>query len=173
MQSDTIGTSKAAVPIPVYRELAAELQAAQAKIIQLQNQNDRLTKQNQILIDALETIVNAHNQSQDRISAQLQAIIQAQTDSREQVRSAQERLQALLQPPQSHEQREVVIDEAEIASHRVEAVETIESSSVLPEITDTAPLNRGWLILLICAIVIISFGAGYLLITANRSTPRR
>ncbi len=147
MQSDTTSTSKAAVPIPVYRELAAELQAAQAKIIQLQNQNDRLVKENKLLTEEFETIFNAYSQSQKTI------------------KESQERLRALFQPSKVNEQEEVVIDESEIARHRVE---TVQSATVPPEMTETAPLNRSWMTVLICVIVIISFGAGYLLIKASQ-----
>ncbi|PLS69652.1 MAG: hypothetical protein CV045_00820 [Cyanobacteria bacterium M5B4] len=166
MQSDTIGTSKAAVPIPVYRELAAELQAAQAKIIQLQSQNDRLAKQNQVLTAEIQTIINAHHQSQAIIREAQElnqaTINQAQEQSYTTINQAQAKIEALFQTPKPKEQEEVVIDESQIA-HR-----TVEPASMPGEMTETAPLNRGWLVLLISVIVIISFGAGYLIIKASQ-----
>lgn len=155
MQSETIGTSKAAVPIPVYRELAAELQAAQAKIIQLQHQNDRLAQENKVLAEELENVFNAHYQSQKTIR-------EAQEQSRSLINASQERVKTLFQPPQTQEQQEVVVDESQINRP------TIESASPSPGLTESAPLNRGWFTLLICVIVIISFGAGYLLIKASQ-----
>jgi predicted nuclease with TOPRIM domain len=155
MQSDTTSTSKAAVPIPVYRELAAELQAAQAKIIQLQNQNDRLVKENKILAEELENLFNAYNQSQETIK-------EAHEQSQSIINTSQERLRTLFQPPKTKEQQEIVVDESQITRP------TIESAAVPPEMTETAPLNRSWMTLLICMIVLISFSAGYFLIKASQ-----
>jgi len=56
---------QASVPVTVYRELAAELQSAQAKLSFFQLQNDQLTKQNQMLLQEFEAIA----QSTDRVQA--------------------------------------------------------------------------------------------------------
>ncbi|MCP2730863.1 hypothetical protein [Limnofasciculus baicalensis] len=53
------------VPISVYRELAAELQAAQAMLDSLNSQNQQLVKQNQQLRQEVEKVLNAtHNLQQ-------------------------------------------------------------------------------------------------------------
>jgi hypothetical protein len=54
---------QASVPVTVYRELAAELQSAQAKLSFFQLQNEQLTKQNQMLLQEFEAIA----QSTDRV----------------------------------------------------------------------------------------------------------
>jgi hypothetical protein len=56
---------QASVPVTVYRELAAELQSAQAKLSFFQLQNDQLTKQNQMLLQEFEAIA----QSTDRVQS--------------------------------------------------------------------------------------------------------
>ncbi len=56
---------QASVPVTVYRELAAELQSAQAKLSFFQLQNDQLTKQNHMLLQEFEAIA----QSTDRVQA--------------------------------------------------------------------------------------------------------
>ncbi|MCS6959023.1 MAG: hypothetical protein RMK91_03135 [Pseudanabaenaceae cyanobacterium SKYGB_i_bin29] len=148
MQSDTVGKSKAGVPIPIYRELAAELQAAQAKIVQLQQQNDRLTRQNQALQEELQAILSAHNQTHMVVLA------------------AQDRLNSLFPPPQTGEEQEIVIDpETEVPPEAVVA-QTVAPTPV--PMTESVPLNRTWLILLVAGILIVSFGAGYFLIKAGQ-----
>lgn len=49
-----------AVPISVYRELAAELQAAQAMMESLNAQNQHLARQNQQLREEIEKVVQSH-----------------------------------------------------------------------------------------------------------------
>ncbi len=56
---------QASVPVTVYRELAAELQSAQAKLSFFQLQNEQLTRQNQMLLQEFEAIA----QSTDRVKA--------------------------------------------------------------------------------------------------------
>ena len=56
---------QASVPVTVYRELAAELQSAQAKLSFFQLQNEQLTKQNHMLLQEFEAIA----QSTDRVQA--------------------------------------------------------------------------------------------------------
>ncbi|PZU98296.1 MAG: hypothetical protein DCE90_04030 [Pseudanabaena sp.] len=56
---------QASVPVTVYRELAAELQSAQAKLSFFQLQNEQLTRQNQMLLQEFEAIA----QSTDRVQA--------------------------------------------------------------------------------------------------------
>ncbi len=58
---------QSSVPVTVYRELAAELQSAQAKLSFFQMQNAQLTKQNQMLLQEFEAIA----QSTDRIQSVL------------------------------------------------------------------------------------------------------
>ena len=56
---------QASVPVTVYRELASELQSAQAKLSFFQLQNEQLTKQNQMLLQEFEAIA----QATDRVQA--------------------------------------------------------------------------------------------------------
>ena len=56
---------QASVPVTVYRELAAELQSAQAKLSFFHLQNEQLTKQNHMLLQEFEIIA----QSTDRVQA--------------------------------------------------------------------------------------------------------
>ncbi|PZO37406.1 MAG: hypothetical protein DCF19_18920 [Pseudanabaena frigida] len=56
---------QASVPVTVYRELAAELQSAQAKLSFFQLQNEQLARQNQMLLQEFEAIA----QSTDRVQA--------------------------------------------------------------------------------------------------------
>ncbi len=150
MQSDTIGKSKAGVPIPIYRELAAELQAAQAKIVQLQQQNDRLTRHNQALQEELQAILTAHSHTHSAILA------------------AQERLTSLFPPPQTKEEQEIVIDTPEDIRPAAVVTQTVAPSAPQVTLTESVPLNRSWLLLLVTVIVLVSFGAGYFLIRAGQ-----
>jgi len=59
------GYQASSVPVTVYRELAAELQLAQAKLSFFQLQNDQLTKQNQMLLQEFEAIA----QSTERVQS--------------------------------------------------------------------------------------------------------
>jgi uncharacterized protein YhaN len=61
----TPASYQASVPVTVYKELAAELQSAQAKLSFFQLQNEQLTRQNQMLLQEFEAIA----QSTDRIQA--------------------------------------------------------------------------------------------------------
>ena len=56
---------QASVPVTVYRELAAELQSAQAKLSFFHLQNEQLTRQNHMLLQEFEIIA----QSTDRVQA--------------------------------------------------------------------------------------------------------
>ena len=56
---------QSSVPVTVYRELATELQSAQAKLSFFQLQNEQLTKQNQMLLQEFEAIAK----STDRVQA--------------------------------------------------------------------------------------------------------
>ncbi|MGE5660450.1 MAG: hypothetical protein ACM37W_28000 [Actinomycetota bacterium] len=57
------------VPISVYREVAAELQAAQAMLASLKAHNQQLTQQNQQLRQEIETVINAAQQLQQAVNA--------------------------------------------------------------------------------------------------------
>ena len=54
---------QASVPVTVYRELAAELQSAQAKLSFFQLQNEQLTRQNQMLLQEFEAIAQSTDRS--------------------------------------------------------------------------------------------------------------
>ncbi len=59
----------ASVPISVYRELAAELQAAQTTIDSLRSQNQQLVKQNQQLQQQVEKVVHSAQHLQQIVSS--------------------------------------------------------------------------------------------------------
>jgi hypothetical protein len=59
---------QASVPISVYRELAAELQSVQAKLSFFQLQNDRLAKQNQLLLKEFEAIAESTQKVQSIVA---------------------------------------------------------------------------------------------------------
>lgn len=57
------------VPISVYRELAAELQAAQAMLDSLNAQNQQLTKQNQQLRQEFDRVIHSAMQAQQVVAS--------------------------------------------------------------------------------------------------------
>lgn len=67
--SQTNNAHRPSVPISVYRELAAELQAAQAMLESLNAQNQQLTRQNLQLRQEIEKVVQSHLHLQQFVSS--------------------------------------------------------------------------------------------------------
>ncbi|NET06560.1 MAG: hypothetical protein F6K16_18030 [Symploca sp. SIO2B6] len=70
MKPSTVASSyRPSVPISVYRELAAELQTARARLESLNNQNQQLVKQNQLLHQEVEKVVKSAQHLQQVVAS--------------------------------------------------------------------------------------------------------
>ncbi|MGD1713825.1 hypothetical protein [Dapis sp. BLCC M172] len=163
------------VPISLYREATAELQAAQIKLESLKVHNEQLMQQNQKLRIEIEKVINSAMQLQEALNA-AQSVTQV----------AQPQI-----PSFPDSQSTNTISSNYLSSNfKVDAPEISSSSPSLP-FTDPKPtdpdfpehlfteesdksrysrfssstqvsnLNRIWLVVAVCLIVITAFGAGY------------
>ncbi|OZH56046.1 hypothetical protein AFK68_00745 [Hydrocoleum sp. CS-953] len=163
------------VPISLYREATAELQAAQIKLESLKVHNEQLIQQNQKLRIEIEKVINSAMQLQEALNA-AQSLTQV----------AQPQI-----PSFPDSQSTNTISSNYLSSNfKVDAPEISSSSPSLP-FTDPKPtdpdfpehlfteesdksrysrfssstqvsnLNGIWLVVAVCLIVITAFGAGY------------
>ena len=156
------------VPISVYRELAAELQAAQAMLDSLNGQNQQLVKQNQKLRQEVEKVLQSTQHLQQVVDS-LTPVTSAHTPQRHSIpseprptpsipKSAPSRLKVDVPPPHPHldastsPYRESVVIEEESRSRRTSASEGYREVN-------------GWvLIVAIMLIVLTAFGTGFLIV---------
>jgi hypothetical protein len=155
------------VPISVYRELAAELQATRAMLDSLNSQNQNLVKQNQQLRTEAEKVVQAAMQLQKAagttqpISRNLTAEVAIRPDivvetdylTPEPVRAVPRRFVSKPEPVEPSVNPERLYTHQEEPRSRRSA--PTESSSELGGV---------WLAFVIVLIVISAFGAGFLIV---------
>jgi hypothetical protein len=139
------------VPMKVYRELAAELQNTRATLDSVHQQNQHLMQQNLQLRQEIERVI--------KVALDLQQVL-----------GLADAADAGLAPDQSQ------VDAAQLA-HQIRSSRSSEmhlseigSNTILPEkrsahkALTTKPLNGLWLTLLIAAIIITAFGAGFFIV---------
>lgn len=186
-----------AVPLSVYRELAAELQATQTMLDSLNAQNRQLRKSNQHMQLELDQIIEsaqkmqqisapAHQATQQQVAQELQAQPRAQKKNRV-ARSQSPRSQAQqgrpLQPFQPAPQTQPVPFRASPVgpppSDREVAVQSLnrmlsdrDAPRSRPKLSsDRRDLSTWWLMLIVLFIVITAFGTGFLLVRPFLSSP--
>ncbi len=153
------------VPISVYRELAAELQSAQAMVDSLSTQNQQLLKQNQQLRQEVEKVLQAAQHLEEVVAA-FTPLTGVESRRRPSVRQPEPRPAANVPvvefppPPQQKSEpasapyRETLVIEQEDTRSR----RTSSSSEGLSDV-------NGWfLIVAIVLIVLTAFGTGFLIV---------
>ena len=168
------------VPISVYREATAELEATQLKLESLKVHNEQLTQQNQKLRIEIEKVVNSAIQLQEALNTAQSAahqVVPPQTPSF----------------PNSQSNFNTVSSNYLSSSFKVDSPEILSSSPSLPftepqpkepdfpehlfteepdenrysklsNSTQLSNLNGIWLVVAVFLIVVAAFGAGYLVV---------
>lgn len=163
------------VPISVYRELANELQAAQAMLNSLKVQNQQLTEQNQQLRQEFENVVQQAMHLQQAIASfqQLEEHTVPKTDSQAQVLiSPHTNIAETLES--SHLEVVSLSDRSESFTPEVSENLTREESRDRPAAKPErkSKTKSLWLGITILAIMLAAFSAGYWVIRPILSNPR-
>ena len=151
------------VPISVYRELAAELQATRAMLDAVHSKNQQLTFQNQQLRQEVDRLVHS--------ALTLQQLVEPMQPSRQPVQADQASAM-----PRSRKQDSPTIEEAETASTLAAQLRTPDplADALFTEEPDRPqqldrsekPREMGglWLTLTVLIIIVTAFGAGFLVV---------
>ena len=172
----------ASVPLSVYRELAAELQATQLAIHQLNQQNEHLAQENNVLRQEIAKTVNAvlHLQNAVNYKANV-AYNSSPSPSFNQTPVETNQKQYAPQKPKPQHQRQ------QVAPKRVK--HHSRKSPVMPQVTEyieplpepifieeeqatyyyddesqMSQVSGWWLIFAIVFIIVMGFGAGYVVV---------
>jgi FtsZ-binding cell division protein ZapB len=170
------------VPISLYREVTAELQAAQAMVDSLKTHNQQLVQQNQQLRREVETVVQVSQQLQQVVNS-VQSVTQTGMPQMPSVKfnfsvqppppppATSQANSAVPQPPQTvafpfplpePEPTPASIPQPLPEKLFTEVPET--PYRVRPQLKKTSDLSGLWLAIAIFLIVIAAFGAGYLVV---------
>ena len=168
------------VPISVYRELAAELQAAQAMLDSLNSQNQQLVKQNQQLRQEVEKVLHAtHNLQQvvtsfAPVSGYPQGVpLQNEGSFRQPVIQSPSRQAAAPPPPRSSGNVPAMefppprqkSEPAPYPYRESMVIEQDDTRSRRTPSSESSPQISGWLLILaIVAIVLTAFGTGFVIV---------
>ena len=159
------------VPISVYRELAAELQAAQAMLDSLNAQNQQLVKQNQQLRQEVEKVLQSAQHLQDVVGSFVPlGGTGTETPRRKPIIQPEPRSAASTSPPRSS--ANVPVTEFSPPHPKSEPVSSPYRETLVIEQDDTryrrsssqdgvSEVNGWFLILAIVLIVLTAFGAGF------------
>ncbi|MGD1699671.1 hypothetical protein [Dapis sp. BLCC M229] len=164
------------VPISLYREATAELQAAQIKLESLKVHNEQLMQQNQKLRIEIEKVINSAVQLQEALNAAQSVTKVAQP----QIPSFPHSQSSVNTVSSNYLSSGFTVDSPEISSSSPslpftdpkptepdfpEHLFTEESDksrySRFSSATQVSNLNGIWLVVAVCLIVIAAFGAGY------------
>ncbi len=171
------------VPISLYREVTAELQAAQAMVDSLKTHNQQLVQQNQQLRREVETVVQVSQQLQQVVNS-AQSVTQTGMPQMPSVKfnfsvqqppppapATSQTNSAIPQPPQTVAFPFPLPEpEATAASMPQPLPEKLFTEvpetpyRVRPQLKKTSDLSGLWLAIAIFLIVIAAFGAGYLVV---------
>ena len=170
------------VPISLYREVTAELQAAQAMLDSLKTHNQQLVQQNQQLRREVETVVQVSQQLQQVVNS-AQSVTQTGMPQMPSVKfnfSVQppppppvtsQTNSAVPQPPQTvafpfplPEPEPTAASMPQPLPEKLFTEVPETPYRVRPQIKKTSDLSGLWLAIAIFLIVIAAFGAGYLVV---------
>ncbi|MGB7442924.1 MAG: hypothetical protein WA919_17815 [Coleofasciculaceae cyanobacterium] len=163
--------SRPSVPISVYRELAAELQTAQAMLESLNNQNKQLVKQNKQLRQEVEKVVQSAQHLQQVITS-LEPVTGVEKPKSKQVRPPEEHYV----PPNPPPRPAATVPSAEFISpspkpeptqpqYREQYVIEQEENHYHHSRRDVSPGVNGWLLVVaILGVVLTAFGTGFLIV---------
>lgn len=171
------------VPITVYRELAAELQAAQTTIDSLKSQNQQLVKQNQQLQQQVEKVVHSAQHLQQIVSSfSGAATAHVEVPRAKPAWQPEPQPVAPPPPPHHHDPRESVLefpasfqDEPEFSPYSETVVIEQEDTRVRrPVHSESVADVNGWmLIIAILLIVLTAFGTGFLIVRPLLNSNKR
>ncbi|NEQ75998.1 MAG: hypothetical protein F6K23_24965 [Okeania sp. SIO2C9] len=164
------------VPISVYREATAELQAAQIKLESLKVHNEQLIQQNQKLRREFEKVIQSATQLQETLNSSL-LVTQVNQPQAPSFPNSQLRVDTF-RDNSFNSDFEVDSPETSSASPSLPFSESKKIDPDSPEYlfteetdrsrysrtsnsTQVSELNGIWLVVAICLIVIAAFGAGY------------
>ncbi|MGD1913678.1 MAG: hypothetical protein ACFB2X_23425 [Rivularia sp. (in: cyanobacteria)] len=169
--------SEASVPLSVYRQLAAELQATQAGIHQLNVQNEHLAQENQVLRQEIAKTVNAVLHLQNIANSEVNiphnstsydSFNQRSVEANQRKRAPQQKRQNV--PPKRVKRRRI---SPPVPTQVTEFIEPIPEQVFIEDevanyyYTDSSEVSqvRGWwLIFAIVLIILMGFGAGYVVV---------
>lgn len=175
----------ASVPLSVYRELAAELQATQVAIHQLNQQNEHLAQENHVLRQEIAKTVNAVLHLQNAVNfSNSEANVAYNSSSlppldRQAVETNQ-RQYAPHKPKPQHQRQQVAPKRVKHHSRRspvmpqvTEYIEPLPEPIFIEEEQATyyyddesqmSQVSGWWLIFAIVFIIVMGFGAGYVVV---------
>lgn len=171
-QAPTSGNPYApSVPISVYRELAAELQATKAMLDSLNTQNQELTHQNQLLRQEVERFVQSTLHLQQATGIAQPALQQpAMNPVRSTVEAGAD--PRFMGTGKTTDRNDLV--EAETMASKLRTQDFVASEELFTEQKERRPQTQSsqapkdmgglWLTLTIVAIIITAFGAGFLVV---------
>lgn len=161
------------VPLYVYRELATELKATQAKLDAVTQQNQQLEQQNQLLRQEIAQVVQSFSHLQKLVDSHPQASHTPSTPGASQVKNT---AQPSSPPPPASRQRPSVVNET---SHSSQVSAPVDMSYPIPEtffieeqeVSYHRPIQKKvkefsgfWLGVCIFLIMLSAFTAGYFIV---------
>lgn len=170
------------VPIYVYRELAAELQATQAKLDALTAKNKQLVQENQLLRNEVRKVVQSFLHLQKLVGSDATSSSDQAQDSSFDVKSPNNRPVTDTHPhqPVSRSRQPATPQVTNNKSHRSSfSVPIVDINAPIPHTvlieeqevayypttqTETKQINGWWLAITILLIMLTAFAAGYLIV---------
>ncbi|MBD2742393.1 hypothetical protein H6H02_12630 [Coleofasciculus sp. FACHB-1120] len=160
-----MNTYRPSVPISVYKELSAELQAAQAMLDSLNSQNQQLAKENQQLRQEIEKVVQSALHAQQLVTSfSSGGRVEAPPPAIEpEIRTAPSASTPKRRPPQPPPLKGEPALLTEFSESLV--IEQEEGRYRRPTQPERSPDVSGWwLIVVISLIVATAFGTGFLIV---------
>jgi len=173
----------ASVPISVYRELAAELQAAQTTIDSLRSQNQQLVKQNQQLQQQVEKVVHSAQHLQQIVSSFSGTAVPNPLEVPRSKPVMQPEARPVAPPPPPRPAASMPVmefpssfqDEADFSPYaETVVIEQEDTRRRRPVRTDAVADVNGWMLMIaILLIVLTAFGTGFLIVRPLLNNNRR
>lgn len=170
-QSSTPANAYApSVPISVYRELAAELQATKAMLDSINTQNQQLTQQNQVLRRELGRVVQVALQLQQVLGPSQSSPPPARDTAKEAAQAEAHRIAEQIRATTAQQvpstPQPPVPPTPTVSTNSTDALFTEEGQPNSPTPLTQTPkdLSGLWLLVVIVTIVITAFGAGFLFV---------
>jgi hypothetical protein len=170
------------VPLSVYKELATELQAAQARLNALTTQNQQLAQENQLLRQEITKVVESFSRLQNFVDSHAPSSYHQATQASGEVKAAAKQPVTQARPPQQvSRSRPSVVSKAPPEKSRRQDFSSpaMEMNFSIPEpvfieeqqisyYSTTEPdikgINGWWLIITILLIMLTAFSAGYFVV---------
>ena len=158
----------ASVPLSVYRELAAELQAAEVAIHQLNLKNEHLAQENYILRQEIAKTVNSVLQLQNAVNSSAHtADYQTKPVERNEQQYVQRRRQNVPPKRVKRQRKSRVVPQVNEFIEPLPEQVIIEEEQASYYYTDESEISQvsgWWLIFAIVSIIVMGFGAGYMVV---------